>query len=405
MALRATNADRRPRELPLNQPEADSPLAAAQENRSSREALSSDDPVHFDHPLNVNPTNAIAARSSAAKNLLDDKYLTWSVTLAVCIPLVIYMDWNEPAFLLARQNSLSANLIGRLLGNLIADIGGAVLLSGLLFGWRASDRKYWPLGTLVLMGLTWLGARSEQRMANEERSLQVSAVESRAASILGRPMPGTHLPGNPFATAPADSLPVDYVARLLWVDQTSLADFSDSSRALATRIGVNIDRLPDGWGSARYFANASSRPDIGKYWSDYDRYLSEIQLRYPTLMREIVDRRLDIAGVEGSEREEYRQAFIAGSQKNEKDVFKAVGDLVRAAIRLHAFLVSTDDRISYDAASDLARFDRQAELRRFNQLTDDLKAAGSAYGILQQREKREQSLKLDSLRRITNASR
>jgi len=81
----------------------------------------------------------------------------WPITLAICIALTICMDWNEPNFLLARQDSLSGAVIARLLGNLTGEIGGAVLLSGLLFGWRERDRKYWPFATLVVMGLAWIG--------------------------------------------------------------------------------------------------------------------------------------------------------------------------------------------------------------------------------------------------------
>lgn len=48
-------------------------------------------------------------------------------------------------------------LVKRNLGYLTGTIALLVGLPGLVFRWTTLGRKYWPLATLVLMGLVWIG--------------------------------------------------------------------------------------------------------------------------------------------------------------------------------------------------------------------------------------------------------
>lgn len=85
-------------------------------------------------------------KSDPLLQMKPNSIVLWPITLAICICLTIYMDWNK-------QNFLSVAGLGYLTGTIALLVG----LPGLVFRWTTLGRKYWPLATLVLMGLVWIG--------------------------------------------------------------------------------------------------------------------------------------------------------------------------------------------------------------------------------------------------------
>jgi hypothetical protein len=115
------------------------------------------------------------------------------------------------------------------------------------------------------------------------------------------------------------------------------------------------------WLGGSYLADASKYPSIEQYWQGLDAYLTDLQARDETLFVAAVGARMDTIAVLDSvnilspeDREALTNRLRAGFQVGRAErraVYRKLQAVINAALGLHDFLLSNEDRITYDPAA------------------------------------------------------
>lgn len=256
----------------------------------------------------------------------------------------------------------AAEALGKAIGASIAPF----LLSALFLAWSRSTRRYIPFLAAAFVMLsaagrvgtgTSMGSGSGREEVDRELARTRGMVTAFADS------------GGGVGDAPASAPPAGQKAKLVWAMNRALAEAPSHMREVAGRHRVDPDVLPAAWGTSRYMADAGSHPEVGRYWLAYQAYLADFRESFPGWLHSRVEAHGREAGVRSRLLRSFLEGMDRGSAAIEFSQPLALADsTATAALAYHRFLVSVDARASYDAAQDVAVFDREADLQRADAL-------------------------------------
>lgn len=232
----------------------------------------------------------------------------------------------------------------------------ATAVAVLLLGWWSGSRAYVPLGALFITGVLAVQTLN-QRSANQ-RSVQsdVSAVRSLISS------PETYIPSElPEVRPPREGAQMARATRLM------MGELVVYVRTTAAAHGIDPDVEPEGWLSPRYLADAGKHPEVPRYFRASERYLAELEIGLEPWFQDVYPKSLRRAGLSEERVRAAMPLAERGFRRGMADSRQAIElnrELARAALELHEYLVSVDARVVYDAADDLARFERDLERHR-----------------------------------------
>lgn len=235
---------------------------------------------------------------------------------------------------------------------------------------RRRSRPLFLLAAFVVVGVSACGG-SDAEVDNEVAQLRDAAnalLDTSAATMPARS---------------GEEPPSGRDAKMVWVLRQIVTETPIYSREVGARHGIDPDKLPEAWGTSRYMADASQHPDVGKYWEAYVAYMNEIRRTYPAWG----EARIQALGKQARLSGRYRDQMVSGMRQSmtRQDQFAAPSQAAAAALDFHRFLVRVDDRVHYDARSDMAMFDEDADLNEANRLQARVNAAAQAVQEAQRR--------------------
>lgn len=152
---------------------------------------------------------------------------------------------------------------------------------------------------------------------------------------------------------------------------------SDWNRRVAREEGIDFGQAPDGWLEPRYFATASQRPDVSRYFQGLARAVTRMQAEYPEFAETMIRAHAARQRLTPAEASQFRADFFRGfevQRASNEAITRDYLELSRVSLELHRFLNSIEGRVSYDEAADMARFDRDAERLRAAALATEIEA-------------------------------
>ena len=165
-------------------------------------------------------------------------------------------------------------------------------------------------------------------------------------------------------------VPTSARAKRIWVVSRISVDATLWRRQILKRHGVKSDRLPAAWVTGRYQANARAHPEVGRYLEGRIAAIVEIETAAGAWVEERI---LALSRESGLPAREIRQFFRSDY------VHMSPGELPRAQAMLdmHRHLVRIDPRVHHEGGNEL-RFEREEDVRRFQQLEEAVNNAGVA---------------------------
>lgn len=188
------------------------------------------------------------------------------------------------------------------------------------------------------------------------------------------------------ATMPARSgeePPSGKDAKAVWLLRQIITETPMYARQVGARHGIDPDKLPETWGTSRYMADASQHPEVGKYWEGYNSYLAEMRRTYA----DWGEVRIQALGRQAKLSKRDRDQIVKGLRESmtRQDQFAPAAAAASAALDFHRFLVRVDGRVHYDARSDMAMFDDDADLEAANRFQARVNEAAQRVQEAQQR--------------------
>jgi hypothetical protein len=241
----------------------------------------------------------------------------------------------------------------------------ALMASVLLLVWHPRTRRLIPAGALLIVAVWYVGlSAAEWRWERAAGPGQGSAFRE---GTRGRPEAGA-------ATAPSRS-----GRGLAWVSSRYEAELERFSSAAAVRAGVELAEPPLAWHTAGYAAAASQHPDVERYWKRDAAFTGEMRRTLPAWSDSTLRALAREGGMTGPQVDAVLKGREGGMAAPARWALQQAAD--SAALAYHRYLVSIDDRVSYDAGSDRAIFARPAELGRAKLLEQRMQAAFRELGV------------------------
>jgi len=269
-------------------------------------------------------------------------------------------------------------------------IGGALvpfMFAALFLAWTRRTRSYFPFAALALALMTLAGqvsnGREEVNREISQTRAQMNALQDSTSSFV--------------PPSRASHPPTGQKGKAVWAINQALAEVPAHRAMIASRHGIDPDDLPAAWGTPQYMANAGSHPEVGRYWTAYRSYLAEYRSVHPTWLRSRIEHHARVAGMRPDILRSFRQGMAKSSTSQAEEVYSLGDATAAAALELHRFLVSVDERVEYDAQRGKAIFESSAELERANELEGRVTAAARALTRAQQASVRHGRDMLDSL--------
>jgi hypothetical protein len=294
-------------------------------------------------------------------------------------------DWG--AILSNGGGVVEAQASGEALGYPIGLAAVPLVLSTLFLVWSGRTRRYIPFVALGLAFVSTAGRVSTNREEVDRELSRTRGLMSALADSAGRGV------GDRSSSAPPSSPD----AKLLWATNRALAEAPAHLREVADQHGVDPDNLPAAWGTSRYMANATSHPEVERYWQGYRDYLAVFQEGFPGWLQSRVAAHAREAGVPSGTLRGYLEGMSRGAESAQLEPLTWADSTASAALAYHRFLVSVDARVSYDAAQDMAMFGRDADLERANELQARVQRAAERLNRARQASARRNMERVDSL--------
>lgn len=263
-------------------------------------------------------------------------------------------DWGANA----GGSHAAAEALGQAIGAAIAPF----FLSALFLAWSRSTWRYIPFLAVAMVFISAVGRAGTSTSAGSGRE-EVDRELARTRGMV------TAFADGGQGDAPASAPPAGQKAKLVWAMNRALAEAPTHMQEVAGRHDVDPDVLPAAWGTARYMADAGSHPEVERYWLAYQAYLADYRESFPEWLHSRVEAHAREAGVRSRLLRSFLEGMDRGSAGIEFSQPLALADSTAStALAYHRFLVAVDARVSYDAAQDVATFDREADLERANAL-------------------------------------
>ncbi|HET7461377.1 MAG TPA: hypothetical protein VFJ82_09005 [Longimicrobium sp.] len=309
------------------------------------------------------------------------------VAVLLCVSISFAgADWET---ILAKGGGVAeARAGGEALGYVFGAAMAPFLASALFLAWSRKTRQYIPFMAMAFVFLSLVGGQSTRR---EEVDRELSRTRGMMTAL--RDSADGAVEDDP-STGPPESQD----AKLVWAMNRALAEVPAHLKEVAGSHDVDPDDLPAAWGTSRYTANAALHPEVERYWTGYQAYLADFRGSYLAWLKSRVTSHAREAGV----RPGMLRAYVAGMNRGgagfaESEPMVWADSTVSAALALHRFLVSVDARVSYDAARDMAMFDREADLERANALNGRVASAAARLNRARQEARRRGMQQVDSL--------
>ena len=158
-------------------------------------------------------------------------------------------------------------------------------------------------------------------------------------------------------------------AKRMWAINRMLVERSTWERGVMERHGVRGYGAPAAWGTPRYWANARSYPEVGRYVEGRVAALAEIEKTSAAWLEE---RAAALARESGMPAGEIRRIFpqdFAGAALDE-------APLADAMLEIHRYLVRVDPRVHHVGGNQL-RYEREDDFRRLEELLARRNAAAA----------------------------
>ena len=250
-------------------------------------------------------------------------------------------------------------------------LAACFLVAAGFYVWRKATRPAIPATTFILAFLVTGMTLADMEDQREKAAGVLQETASRFAA----------------ATDPGEEIPTDVEARIAWASGWALSDLAHHYSRLASDRDVDPREYPEAWLTARYSADAGDYPQVRSYFAAVRDYAARADSSTESVYTASYRARLMEAGY---------TARQAEAMRHRRDGFQLSGIIADSALVLHDHLVRVDARAHYDAAKNMALFDRTADLRRTSALVDavssllgeqDLQRAGSHAQWQQRRNK------------------
>lgn len=171
----------------------------------------------------------------------------------------------------------------------------------------------------------------------------------------------------PVPESASRPVPTSARAKRIWVVSRISVDANLWRREILKRHGVKSDRLPAVWVTGRYQANARAHPEVGRYLEGRAAAIVEIEKAAGAWVEERI---LALSRESGLPAREIRQFYRSDY------VLMSPGELplAQALLDMHRHLVRIDPRVHHMGGNEL-RFEREEDLRRFQQLEEAMRDA------------------------------
>ncbi len=173
-------------------------------------------------------------------------------------------------------------------------------------------------------------------------------------------------------------VPTSARAKRMWVVSRMLVDHTVWKQQVMARHGIEDNRLPAAWGTARYYANARAYPEVGRYVEGHAAATAEIEKTSGAWMEEHV---AALARESGMPAREIRDIFPPGFERLPPGKAR-FSDVL---LEMHRQLVRMDPRVHH-AGGDQLRYEREDDVRRVEELEAELRALIASTQREQQRK-------------------
>jgi hypothetical protein len=168
-----------------------------------------------------------------------------------------------------------------------------------------------------------------------------------------------------------------------------MTDMTAAMNDMAQRHEVDLEAGPPaGWRSVEYSAGASSRIDVPRYFRNYLAYVGELETRLGPVADSIIDERFRRAGFKESTEKELKAAFKRGFERtaqNRQAMYAAMRRYAEAALKLHEFLASVDER-ALPGVGDNVEFEKVEEQMQFGILLGHMERTEDYLSKVQERQ-------------------
>ncbi|HEU0052049.1 MAG TPA: hypothetical protein VFQ39_02685 [Longimicrobium sp.] len=278
-----------------------------------------------------------------------------------------------------------AEMVGQVVGGALAPF----LLAALFLAWSRKTRPWIPAAALAVTFFAFLGNAGD--IGREGVNAELSRTRSLMSSLADSGNAGG-VPGD--AAAPPGG---SQEAKLVWAMNRALAELPAYKTQVASRHGVDPDRLPAAWGTSRYMADASRHPEVERYWEGYRSYLADFRGSFRGWLETRIAEHARTAGVRARNMRAFTEGMGRGAELAGTETLILADSTAAAALDYHRFLVSVDDRIEYDPGQDMAMFERDADLDRANALQRRVQLHSEALGRAQDAAMRRSLEQVDQL--------
>lgn len=203
-------------------------------------------------------------------------------------------------------------------------------------------------------------ARPERPAAKEPGSISIVTILVVAAVLAGGGWAGyTFLLAGPKETAEVTgpgpdprtlrTVPPELQGPIVSVAEDAMGDVAVWIRDLSRSHGVP-ERPPQEWLDGIYLANASRYPGVEEFFSSVSALLDDVRSGASTHFEEAYDEALAETDLTEDQKEQLRawlEEDMTWSQARRDTVYDAMGEVVGAALDLHALLVEREDDIGY----------------------------------------------------------
>lgn len=152
---------------------------------------------------------------------------------------------------------------------------------------------------------------------------------------------------------------------------------------MALAQGADLGMLPREWPQAKYMADAAAYPGVETYFLGYLRYLAKAKEHYPALMDSVARITIaesDLRSADSADVINELNRALASKRAANLRMFNNGEAYGQAALRLHYYLASVGSRLSYDSATNAARFKVDTERQQASVLLADLQNSAAKLG-------------------------